>query len=65
MKKEVPENFSQNEVNFKVEEIEPLLSGYPIDLPKWEPMYITLLNGRTMVIRELKKGKSSTFLSSS
>lgn len=34
------------------EKIEPLLSGYPIDLPKWEPMYITLPNDKMMVIRE-------------
>jgi hypothetical protein len=58
MKKEVPEKVSQNEVVFKVEEIEPLLSGPAMDLPHWEPMYITLPNGRTMVIREMKKDEA-------
>ncbi len=55
MKKQPPVKVSQPEVTFKVEEIEPILSGPAIDLPHWSPMYITLPNGKTMVIREMKK----------
>lgn len=58
MKKEVPEKVSQNEVVFKVEEIEPLLSGPALDFPHWTPVYITLPSGKTMVIREMRKDEA-------
>jgi hypothetical protein len=55
MKKQPPVKVSQNEVVFKVEEIEPILSGPSMDIPHWSPMYITLpKSGKTMVIRELR-----------
>ncbi len=53
MKRQPPEKVSQEEIVFKVEEIEPLLSGFPMDVPHWSPMYIELPKGKTMVIREM------------
>ena len=55
MKSPVPEKVSQSELTFKVEEIEPLLSHYPMALPKFEPVTVTLKDGRKMLVRELKK----------
>ena len=55
MKKQPPVKVSQSEIVFKVEEIEPILSGSPMILPPWSPMFIELPNGKKMVIREMRK----------
>ncbi len=59
---EVPEKVSQNEITFKVEEIEPLLSGPKSQLPPFEPAMIKLRDGSTMVIRELRKEEAPELL---
>lgn len=49
-----PVEVSTNEVKFDVSEIEPILQGYPMDLPRWPEASILLKDGRTLFIRELK-----------
>ncbi len=59
---EVPEKVSQDQITFKVEEIEPLLSGPKSQLPPFEPAMVKLRDGSTMVIRELRKDEAPELL---
>lgn len=62
MKKQPPEKVSQQEVVFKVEELEPLLSPPPMSLKPWKPMYIELRGGKKMVIRQMTKEEAPELL---
>ncbi len=62
MKKLPPEKVSQQEIVFKVEELEPLLSPPPMDLKPWTPMYIELRGGKKMVIRQMTKEEAPALL---
>jgi len=62
MRKEAPEKVSRPELTFPVEEIEPLLSGPESTLPAFEPGMIQLKNGKTMVLRELRKDEAPKLL---
>lgn len=54
MKLEPPVPVSQQELTFDVSEIEPILQGYPMDLPPWPDAMIPLKDGRTLFIRQAK-----------
>lgn len=54
MFKEPPEKVSQDTVTFKVSELEPILSGFPMRVPAFEPCYATLKDGSKLVIRHAK-----------
>lgn len=54
MFKKTPVEVSQNEITFKVEEIEPFLSGPSVNMVPFEPAYVELKNGQQMLIREVK-----------
>ncbi|MEC9487881.1 MAG: hypothetical protein UMV23_00105 [Halanaerobium sp.] len=54
MLKKAPVEVSQEQVSFKVEEIEPFLSGPARTLPHFEPAYVELKDGNQMLIREVK-----------
>lgn len=62
MKTPAPEKVSQSTLTFKVEEIEPLLSKYSMDLPPLEPLAIQIGSGETLVIRPLKKEEVPAYL---
>jgi hypothetical protein len=49
-----PVEVSTNEIKFDVSEIEPILQGYPMNLPHWPEASILLKDGRTLYIREAK-----------
>lgn len=54
MKLKTPCEVSQSQLTFDVEEIEPILQGYPMDIPHWPGAMITLKDGRKMYIREAR-----------
>lgn len=54
MKLEPPEKVSVEKIEIDVREIEPLLQGIPMNLPKWPDAMITLRDGRILYIREAK-----------
>ncbi|MBI5574420.1 MAG: N-acetyltransferase [Elusimicrobia bacterium] len=62
MKKAPPEKVSQEQVVFKVEELEPLLSPDPMNIPPFEPAAIKVKTGETMVIRPMKKEEAPLLL---
>ncbi len=59
MKKEIPEQVSQTEIVFKVEEIEPILSPPNMKVAPWAPMYCDLKqkdgSKKTMLIRSIER----------
>ena len=62
MKRNPPEKVSEEEITLSLEEIEPLLSGPQLELPPFEPAMVKLKNGKTMVLRELRKDEAEQFL---
>jgi len=58
-----PVEVSTNEIKFDVSEIEPILQGYPMDLPHWPEASIVLKDGRTLYIREAKLDEVPEMLS--
>ena len=62
MKSPIPEKVSQTTLTFNVEEIEPLLSKYSMDLPKLEPLAVKLTSGETLVVRPLRKAEVPAYL---
>ncbi len=54
MKLETPCDVSHKQLTFDVEEIEPILQGYPMDMKPWPGAMITLKDGRVMHIREAR-----------
>jgi hypothetical protein len=62
VKSVIPEKVSQEELKIPVTEIESWLSGPKSTLPEFEPAMCTLRDGKTMVIRSLKKEEASDFL---
>lgn len=62
MKKVPPEKVSQEQVVFKVEELEPLLSPDPMIVPPFEPASVKVKTGETMLIRPLKKEEAPLLL---
>ncbi len=54
MKLEPPEKVSVEKIELDVREIEPLLQGTPMKLPKWPEAMITLRDGRILYIREAR-----------
>ncbi|MDO8735357.1 MAG: N-acetyltransferase [Elusimicrobiota bacterium] len=62
MKKAPPEKVSQEQVVFKVEELEPILSPDPMNIPPFEPASIKVKTGETMLIRPLKKEEAPMLL---
>jgi len=62
MKKEPPEKVSQTQVVFNVNELEPLLSPDPMDIPPFEPAAVKVKTGETMLIRPLKKEEAPKLL---
>ena len=62
MKRNPPEKVSQEEITLQVNDIEPLLSGPQVELPPFEPAMVKLKNGKTMVLRELRKDEAPAFL---
>ncbi|HKL12109.1 MAG TPA: hypothetical protein VJ907_00735 [Halanaerobiales bacterium] len=54
MYKESPVEVSQEEITFKVEELEPFLSAPKLDMADPKPCKIELKDGSTMLIREVK-----------
>lgn len=62
MKKAPPEKISQELVTFKAEELEPILSPDPMNIPQFEPAAIKVKTGQTMVIRPLKKDEAPMLL---
>lgn len=63
MKLKTPCEVSQSQLTFDVEEIEPILQGYPMDIPAWPGAMITLKDGRKMYIREAKVEETPAMLS--
>lgn len=63
MKLKTPCEVSRPQLTFDVEEIEPLLQGYPMDIPHWPGAMMTLKDGRKMYIREAKIEEAPTMLS--
>ena len=62
MRKEAPEKVSRAELTFPVEELEPLLSGPSSNLAPFEPVMVKLTNGKTLVIRELRRDEAPELL---
>lgn len=62
MRKDPPEKTSQPELTFPVEEIEPLLSGPSSVLAPFEPGMVELKNGKTLVIRSLRRDEAPQLL---
>lgn len=62
MKLKTPCDVTQQELTFNVEEIEPILQGYPMDLQPWPGAMIQLKDGRTMYIREAKPEEAPIML---
>ncbi|HEX2981118.1 MAG TPA: hypothetical protein VHO48_12695 [Anaerolineaceae bacterium] len=54
MRLEPPEKVSQEQITLDVREIEPMLQAPPMGLKPWPGAMITLKDGRTMYIRELR-----------
>lgn len=54
MRLPTPEEVSQKQITFDVEEIEPILQAPPMDLKPWPACQVKLKDGRTMLIREAK-----------
>lgn len=54
MRLPTPENVSEKQITFDVEEIEPILQAPPMDLKPWPNCQVKLKDGRTMLIREAK-----------
>lgn len=54
MKLEPPVKTSINAFNIEFSEIEPLLQGYPMQVPAWPEATLTLKDGRTLFIRQAK-----------
>jgi hypothetical protein len=55
MKLEPPVPVSRQDMSFDVSEIEPILQGYPMDLPPWPDAMVTLKDGRVLYIRQAKE----------
>ena len=62
MRKEIPEEVSQKQITFDVEELEAILCPPPMNLPEFEPAYIDLKDGSQMVIRSLKKEEAKPLM---
>ncbi len=62
MKRNPPEKVSQEEIKLQVNDIEPLLSGPQVELAPFEPAMVKLKDGRTLVLRELRKDEAPAFL---
>ncbi|MFP4498247.1 MAG: N-acetyltransferase [Vulcanimicrobiota bacterium] len=62
MKFEAPVKVSQNEITFKVEELEPLLRGVSTDFIPYKPKSLKLKNGKTMLIRQAKEEEAPELL---
>lgn len=62
MRKDAPEKVSQSELTFPVEELEPLLSGPSSTLAHFEPAMVKLKNGKTLVLRELRRDEAPKLL---
>jgi len=54
MRLPTPENVSEKQITFDVEEIEPILQAPMMDLKPWPHCQVKLKDGRTMLIREAK-----------
>lgn len=63
MKLKTPCEVSHKTLTFDVEEIEPILQGYPMDMKPWPGAMITLTDGREMYIREAKMEEAPMMLS--
>jgi hypothetical protein len=55
MKFELPEHASQEVLEIDVREIEALLQGPAMDLPRWPGAQVKLKDGRTLYIREARR----------
>jgi len=62
MKKEPPEKVSQQQIIFNVNELEPLLSPPPMDIPPFEPAAVKVKTGETMLIRPMTKEEAPALL---
>lgn len=54
MRLPTPEEVSQKQITFDVEEIEAILQAPPMDLKPWPACQVKLKDGRVMLIREAK-----------
>ena len=54
MRLPTPENVTEKQITFDVEEIEPILQAPPMDLKPWPNAQVKLKDGRTLFIREAK-----------
>jgi len=52
MKLDPPTKVSKDTMEIEVSELEPILQGYPMDLPKFPEAYITLKDGQKLYVRE-------------
>ncbi len=62
MKLKAPCDVTRDQLTFDVEQIEPILQGYPMKLEPWPGAMITLKDGRTMYIREAKPEEAPLML---
>ena len=62
MRKEPPEKVSQEQIVFNVNELEPLLSPPPMDVPAFEPAAVKVKTGQTMLIRPMTKEEAPAIL---
>lgn len=62
MKLDIPEKVSQEELKFDVREIEPILQGYPMDVPQFPACYLELKDGKKMVIRPARPDEAPKLL---
>ena len=62
MRKEIPEEVSQRQITFDVEELEAILCPPPMNLPDFEPAYIELKDGSKMLIRSLRKEEAKPLM---
>ena len=55
MKFELPEKASEETIHIDVREIEAMLQGPAMDLPKWPGAQVKLKDGRILYIREARR----------
>ncbi len=58
-----PTKVSQEKITLDVREIEPLLQGPALDMPRWPGATISLRDGRTMYIREATLDEAPAMMS--
>ena len=62
MRLEPPEKLSVEKIELDVREIEPLLQGYPMNLPPWPDAMIPMKDGKMLYIRQMKESDAPAML---